>query len=180
MPDGRPSGAPALGVRRLPAAAHRQSQPDAQTCAPPGSPPAPRLRPQVGSKLADWSDYYRVLKATDGTTVALRWVAHRDLCERRCWCTTALPTRRRPPACSNFKGKNPVVVFFYPKAATPGCTKEVCKFRDEYQRFVEAGAKVFGISSDRCALRRAPVWPSAAGRQAACVGQPSLAAASPP
>ena len=88
---------------------------------------------------------------------------------------------------STFKGKNPVVLFFYPKAATPGCTKEVrggrrrsaccvsreisrirfdskplwcrkalvdvavqaCKFRDEYDRFKQAGAVVFGISSGK-------------------------------
>ncbi|KXZ53853.1 hypothetical protein GPECTOR_6g771 [Gonium pectorale] len=49
---------------------------------------------------------------------------------------------------SSFKGKQPVVLFFYPKAATPGCTKEACRFRDEYERFTKAGAVVFGISSD--------------------------------
>lgn len=48
---------------------------------------------------------------------------------------------------SSFKGKSPVVLFFYPKAGTPGCTKEACKFRDEYERFKKAGAEVFGISS---------------------------------
>ena len=35
-----------------------------------------------------------------------------------------------------------------PKAATPGCTKEACSFRDSYSRFTDAGAAVFGISSD--------------------------------
>ena|ERR1700722_19205851 len=41
-----------------------------------------------------------------------------------------------------------VVVFFYPKDDTPGCTVEACSFRDSYQTFVEAGAEVVGISSD--------------------------------
>ncbi|CAL5228494.1 g11640 [Coccomyxa viridis] len=45
------------------------------------------------------------------------------------------------------KGKI-VVLFFYPKASTPGCTKEACKFRDEYSVFKDAGAEVLGISSD--------------------------------
>jgi thioredoxin-dependent peroxiredoxin len=41
-----------------------------------------------------------------------------------------------------------VVVFFYPKDDTPGCTAEACSFRDRYDSFVEAGAAVVGISSD--------------------------------
>ena len=101
----------------------------------------------------------RVLKATDGKSVAL----------------------------SAYEGKKPVVLFFYPRvrnhihqtplparmhrmqppqecvlqwhmstdsagsimqAATPGCTKEACAFRDAYGKFKDAGAEVFGISSD--------------------------------
>jgi peroxiredoxin Q/BCP len=42
----------------------------------------------------------------------------------------------------------PVVLFFYPKDHTPGCTKEACAFRDSYEVFQEAGAEVVGISSD--------------------------------
>jgi thioredoxin-dependent peroxiredoxin len=42
----------------------------------------------------------------------------------------------------------PLVLFFYPKDNTPGCTAEACAFRDEYQAFVEAGADVIGVSSD--------------------------------
>ena len=41
-----------------------------------------------------------------------------------------------------------MVLFFYPADATPGCTKEVCAFRDSYIDFVEAGAVVLGVSSD--------------------------------
>ena len=41
-----------------------------------------------------------------------------------------------------------VVVFFYPKDGTPGCTAEACGFRDAYDAFAEAGAEVVGISSD--------------------------------
>jgi len=45
-------------------------------------------------------------------------------------------------------GKKPLVIFFYPKDFTPGCTKEVCSFRDSYEEFTELGAEVIGISSD--------------------------------
>lgn len=45
-------------------------------------------------------------------------------------------------------GKKPIVLFFYPKDYTPGCTKEVCSFRDSYEEFTELGAEVVGISSD--------------------------------
>jgi peroxiredoxin Q/BCP len=42
----------------------------------------------------------------------------------------------------------PVVLYFYPKDDTPGCTKEACAFRDQYQDFGDAGAVVIGVSSD--------------------------------
>lgn len=74
----------------------------------------------VGDKLQDFPDYYRVLQKSTGGGVAL----------------------------SSLEKKKPVVLFFYPKAGTPGCTKEACKFRDEYGKFVDAEAEVFGISSD--------------------------------
>ncbi len=45
-------------------------------------------------------------------------------------------------------GKGPVVLYFYPKDDTPGCTAEACSFRDAYEDFKEAGAEVVGISSD--------------------------------
>lgn len=41
-----------------------------------------------------------------------------------------------------------LVVYFYPKDDTPGCTVESCHFRDQYQDFVDAGADVVGISGD--------------------------------
>ena len=46
------------------------------------------------------------------------------------------------------KGKKPLVIYFYPKDNTPGCTMEACSFRDSYEDFVELGAEVIGISSD--------------------------------
>ncbi|MBS2030549.1 MAG: peroxiredoxin [Deltaproteobacteria bacterium] len=45
-------------------------------------------------------------------------------------------------------GKGPVVVYFYPKDETPGCTAEACAFRDNYDVFQQAGASVVGISDD--------------------------------
>jgi peroxiredoxin Q/BCP len=51
--------------------------------------------------------------------------------------------------------KGPVVVFFYPKNNTSGCTKEACGFRDAYEKFVAHGAEVVGISGDRAESHRA-------------------------
>jgi peroxiredoxin Q/BCP len=51
-------------------------------------------------------------------------------------------------ALSDFLGKRNVVLFFYPKDETPGCTVEACTFRDAYEDFRDAGAEVIGISSD--------------------------------
>jgi peroxiredoxin Q/BCP len=42
----------------------------------------------------------------------------------------------------------PLVVYFYPKDETYGCTKEACAFRDQYEDFVDAGADVIGVSRD--------------------------------
>jgi thioredoxin-dependent peroxiredoxin len=49
---------------------------------------------------------------------------------------------------SNYRGKNATVVYFYPKDETAGCTAEACKFRDDFEKFSDAGAVVFGISDD--------------------------------
>jgi peroxiredoxin Q/BCP len=48
---------------------------------------------------------------------------------------------------SDYAGK-PVVLFFYPRANTPGCTIEACGFRDTFQKLLDAGAVVLGISRD--------------------------------
>lgn len=45
-------------------------------------------------------------------------------------------------------GKSALVLYFYPKDDTPGCTSEACAFRDSYETFKQAGAEVIGISSD--------------------------------
>ena len=47
-----------------------------------------------------------------------------------------------------FKGKKNVVLYFYPKDDTPGCTKEACTFRDQYEVFMKQGSEVIGVSSD--------------------------------
>ncbi|MEP3478688.1 MAG: thioredoxin-dependent thiol peroxidase [Fuerstiella sp.] len=74
--------------------------------------------------MADWIEAgvkapAFTLKATDGSTVKL----------------------------SDLKGK-PVVLYFYPKDDTPGCTKEACAFRDRKEELTKLGAVVFGISPD--------------------------------
>jgi len=48
---------------------------------------------------------------------------------------------------SDFKGKK-VVVYFYPKDNTPGCTTQACNLRDNYEAFQKAGYVILGISSD--------------------------------
>jgi len=58
-----------------------------------------------------------------------------------------------PVKLSQFRGKQ-VVVYFYPKDNTPGCTKEACSFRDVYDLILEQGAVVLGISKDTEATHR--------------------------
>jgi peroxiredoxin Q/BCP len=50
---------------------------------------------------------------------------------------------------------HPVVVYFYPRDATPGCTREACAFRDAWDRYTAAGIQVFGVSSDTVESHRA-------------------------
>ncbi|RFP52025.1 MAG: peroxiredoxin [Limnothrix sp. CACIAM 69d] len=61
----------------------------------------------------------------------------------------SLPTQTgETVTLSQFVGKQPVVLYFYPKDDTPGCTIEACAFRDSYEAFQGAGAAVIGVSSD--------------------------------
>ncbi|MEA5568062.1 peroxiredoxin [Anabaena sp. UHCC 0399] len=48
----------------------------------------------------------------------------------------------------DFRGNKSVVLYFYPKDDTPGCTAESCAFRDQYEVFQNAGAEVIGVSGD--------------------------------
>jgi len=48
---------------------------------------------------------------------------------------------------SDYRGQN-VVLYFYPKDDTPGCTTEACNFRDDYSEFVTAGVTILGVSPD--------------------------------
>jgi len=52
-----------------------------------------------------------------------------------------------PVSDGDFKGKK-YVMFFYPKAMTPGCTTESCDFRDSYGELAEAGYSIVGVSPD--------------------------------
>ena len=53
-----------------------------------------------------------------------------------------------PINIASLKGKF-LILYFYPKDDTPGCIKEACSFRDSFQDLVDAGATVYGVSSDK-------------------------------
>ena len=59
-----------------------------------------------------------------------------------------------PVTFSDYAGQN-LIVFFYPKAMTPGCTTEACGFRDNYQQFCDAGFDIVGVSPDQPAANAA-------------------------
>jgi peroxiredoxin Q/BCP len=54
----------------------------------------------------------------------------------------------QPVDISTITGKY-LIIYFYPKDDTPGCIKEACSFRDSFQDLVDAGAIVYGVSSDK-------------------------------
>ncbi len=60
---------------------------------------------------------------------------------------TLLDQQGKQVTLSKLKG-SPVVLYFYPKDDTPGCTKEACAFRDAFAEYEKAGAKVIGVSPD--------------------------------
>ncbi|KGO89440.1 peroxiredoxin [Flavobacterium suncheonense] len=51
-------------------------------------------------------------------------------------------------------GKKVLVIYFYPKDDTPGCTKQACFFRDQYEEFTDLGVEVVGISGDSVASHK--------------------------
>ena len=60
---------------------------------------------------------------------------------------TSIDTNGNLFELKNYIG-NPLIIYFYPKDNTPGCTAQACSFRDNYQDFKDVGAEVIGISSD--------------------------------
>lgn len=60
---------------------------------------------------------------------------------------TANDQNGKPLALADFKGKM-VILYFYPKDDTPGCTAEACDFRDNYQSLIGKGYEVIGVSTD--------------------------------
>jgi thioredoxin-dependent peroxiredoxin len=54
----------------------------------------------------------------------------------------------KPVRLSDFKGKEFVILYFYPKDETPGCTKEACTFRDDLSWYKDHGVEVLGVSVD--------------------------------
>lgn len=60
---------------------------------------------------------------------------------------TLLDDTGTPRKLSDYRGKN-VVLYFYPKDDTPGCTKEACNFRDDYSAYEKAGVIILGVSPD--------------------------------
>ena len=74
-----------------------------------------------------------------------------------------LPAQSNGPVRLQYRlGERVVVLYFYPKDDTRGCTAEACAFRDSYEAFTDAGAEVIGVSSD------------SVGKHAAFAGQHKL------
>ncbi|CAN1574942.1 Bcp Peroxiredoxin [Flavobacteriaceae bacterium] len=61
---------------------------------------------------------------------------------------TAKDTNGNDFEIASILGHKPIVIYFYPKDNTPGCTAQACSFRDQYEDFKDLGAEVIGISSD--------------------------------
>lgn len=60
---------------------------------------------------------------------------------------TLLDENKTPHSLSDYRGR-PVVLYFYPKDDTPGCTTEACNFRDDYSAYEQADVVILGVSPD--------------------------------
>lgn len=60
---------------------------------------------------------------------------------------TVLDENGKQQRLSDYRGQS-VILYFYPKDDTPGCTTEACNFRDDYSAYIEAGVTVLGVSPD--------------------------------
>ena len=67
----------------------------------------------------------------------------------------ALDQAGEPRQLSLLRRRRPLVLFFYPRDGTPGCTEEACAFRDAWQRLQATGAAVVGVSTDGVETHRA-------------------------
>jgi peroxiredoxin Q/BCP len=63
---------------------------------------------------------------------------------------TAMTDAGTTISLADFRGRK-VVLYFYPKDDTPGCTREACSFRDHHQALLDRGAVVLGVSTDSVA-----------------------------
>lgn len=66
---------------------------------------------------------------------------------------TGVDQDNNPISLNQYKGKK-VVLYFYPKDNTPGCTAEACDLRDNYERFIAEGYVVIGVSADSVASHK--------------------------
>ncbi len=78
---------------------------------------------------------------------------------------------------SDYRGK-PVVLYFYPKDDTPGCTTEACNFRDDYSDYEKVGVEILGVSPDtvkshvkfkKNTISRSLCWQMRTTRSASCM-----------
>ena len=60
---------------------------------------------------------------------------------------TLLDQDEQPHKLSDYRGR-PILLYFYPKDDTKGCTTEACNFRDDYSAYQEAGVEIIGVSPD--------------------------------
>ena len=68
---------------------------------------------------------------------------------------TALDQDAQPIVFSDVYGKGITLVYFYPKAETPGCTKEACSLRDSYAGLADKGIRILGVSRDKPEAQKA-------------------------
>ena len=96
-----------------------------------------------GKNLFYWL-FFAVLSANIGTAAQNKSLQHGD----KAADFTALNQDGKKWRLANHLGKNEIIIYFYPAAMTPGCTKQACGFRDSKKEFDSLGVQIIGISGD--------------------------------
>lgn len=109
---------------------------------------------EVNAVIDAWLAHVARGDKTAGVDFAYRSTSHRGMPETLPAVGSVAPDftlpdeNNKPVKLSDYRGKSAVVIYFYPKADTPGCTKEACGFRDGLAGYQSLSVPVFGISPD--------------------------------
>jgi peroxiredoxin Q/BCP len=111
--------------------------------------------PQTRARLAAMKSISQILTAVTATVFAGQATAAPLAIGAALPSVEAENQEGKPVNLADAGSKGYTLVYFYPKADTPGCTKQACSLRDSYTVLTEKGVRIFGVSLDKVAAQKA-------------------------